>query len=137
MPAQLLKCIDFSTLPVGPGPNPRSISGIKFSVFDHTATLLPTSQIKASGAFVGLDTSFQLEIVFPRRGVKAVCMSLVHTARAPKIAFFSSAGTLVGTATLAATQNVAQEVVCTSASIKRIVVKAPSDETLLLTLCYG
>ena len=137
MPAKLLKCIDFSTFPVGPGPNPRAISGIRFSVFDFNNVLLPTSQIKASGAFVGLDTGFRLEIEFPRKGVKAICMSLTHTARPPRIAFISAAGNTVGTATLAATQNVAQEVECTSPSIKRVIVKAPSDEALLLTLCYG
>jgi hypothetical protein len=51
--------------------------------------------------------------------------------------FFSPAGTNVGTVTLAPTQNVAQEAVCTSPAIQRIVVTPPSDETLLLTLCFG
>ena len=136
MPAQLLKCIDFATIPIGPGPNPRVIQTVKFAVFDFAGAPLATSQVKTSGAFQGLDAGFRLEITF-RRPVLAVCMSLVHTARAPKVDFFSPAGANVGTATLAPTQNVAQEVVCTSRAIQRIVVTAPSDETLLLALCFG
>ena len=136
MPAQLLKCIDFATIPIGLGPNPRLIQAVKFSVFDHTGTPLASSQVKTQGTFQGLDAGFRLEMTF-RRPVRAVCMSLVHFARAPKVGFFSSAGTNVGTVTLAPTQNVAQEAVCTSPAIQRIVVTPPSDETLLLTLCFG
>lgn len=133
MPAQLLKCIDFATVPVGPVP--PVIQTVKFAVFDHTGAPL-ASEVKNWGAFQGLNAGFRLEVTF-RRPVLAVCMSLVHFARAPKVEFFSSAGTNVGTVTLAPTQKVAQEVVCTSKAIQRIVVTAPSDETLLLALCFG
>jgi hypothetical protein len=136
MPAQLLKCINFATIPVGSGPNPRLIQAVKFAVFDHTGAPLASSQVKSQGAFHGLDAGFRLEITF-RRPVRAVCMSLVHFARAPKVGFFSAAGTNVGTVALAPTQSVAQEVVCTSTAIQRIVVQPPSDETLLLALCFG
>ena len=136
MPAQLLKCIDFATIPVGPGPNPRLIQTVKFAVFDHTGAPLPSSQVKTQGTFQGLDAGFRLEMTF-RRPVRAVCMSLVHFARAPKVEFFSPAGTNVGTVALTPTQNVAQEAVCTSTAIQRIVVTPPSDETLLLALCFG
>jgi hypothetical protein len=136
MPAQLLKCIDFATIPVGSGPNPRVIQAVRFAVFNSAGAPLASSQIKSQGTFRGLDAGFRLEITF-RRPVRAVCMSLVHFARAPRVAFFSAAGNNVGTATLAQTQAVAQEVVCTSTAIQRIVVRPPSDETLLLALCFG
>ena len=97
---------------------------------------MASSQVKALGTFQGLDAGYRLEVTF-RRPVLAVCMSLVHFARAPKVEFFSSAGTNVGTVTLAPTQKAAQEVVCISKAIQRVVVTAPSDETLLLALCFG
>ncbi len=137
MPAQLLKCIDFGAIPVGSGPNPRTIQNTKFRVFDFANIPQVTAEIKVISSFVGLDAGHRLEIELPRN-VKAVCMRLVHFARAPKVTFFSSAGTKVGTVTLAATQKIAQEVVGTStAGIVRIIVESPSNEVLLLSLCSG
>ena len=133
MPAQLLKCIDLESLPVGPlGPIP----GVSFSVFDSSGGSMPT-QISPLGAFVGLDAGYRLEIKLPK-GVKAVCMRLVHLAQPPKVLFISPAGTTVGTVVLDPAQNVAQEVVGTStAGIRRIIVIATSAETRLLSLCFG
>ena len=137
MPAQLLKCLDLGTQPIGSGPNPRVIGGVRFAVFDFAGVLQATSLIQATGVFVGLNCGFKLEITLPR-GVTAVCMRLAHWAKPSKISFLSPAGSTVGTVTLAATQNVAQEVVGSStAGIKRIIVVPPSDETLLLSLCFG
>jgi hypothetical protein len=137
MPAQLLKCIDLGTLPIGTGPNPKVIQSVKFRVFDFAGVPKPSTEIKAIGAFVGLDAGYRLEIDFPRN-VKSVCMRLVHFAKPPKVLFVSPAGTTVGTVILASTQKVAQEVVGTStAGINRIVVVPPSNETLLLSLCFG
>ena len=134
MPAQLLKCIDLGTFPIGPGPGP--IPGVSFSAFDFASGPVPT-KISALGAFVGLDAEHRLEIKLPK-GVKSVCRRLVHLARPPKVLFISPAGTTVGTVVLDPTQNVAQEVVGTStAGIRQIIVVPPNNETLLLSLCFG
>lgn len=81
MPAQLLKCIDLGAFPIGPGPGP--IPGVSFSAFDFAGGPVPT-KISALGAFVGLNAEHRLEIEVPK-GVKSVCMRLVHLAQPPKV----------------------------------------------------
>jgi hypothetical protein len=140
MPAQLLKCIDFSTVTPPSGPNPRTISGVSFRVLGHPPSVpVPlNTHIKTQGPFHGLDCGYGLEITHPRHGFTVVCMSLVHWSQPAKIRFTTAAGTLVGSVTLAATQNVAQKVVCTSrARIEKVLIMPPSDETFLLAFCFS
>jgi hypothetical protein len=135
MPASMLACIDFTKDPVGQGPNTRG--GASFRVFDPSGNQLPNTQIINLFTFTGLSCERQLEIRF-RRPVGMVCMSLVRGAAAGKVGFFSPAGSTVGSVPTTLPQNVVQHVACNStATISRIVVIAPADETIVLELCAG
>jgi len=137
MPAALLACIDLNAVPVGPKPNPFSLPpGVTMRVHDHLGAPLPALQIKPWPGGQGADCGFRLEIRL-RRPATAICLGVMHFARAPKVEAFSPAGTLVGSVTVGSAQRVVHHVVLTSRAIARVVITAPSDEALLTDLCMG
>jgi hypothetical protein len=133
MPATVLTCVDLSAMPVGPGPT--VVGPLVFKAFDHTGAAVPTT-IRTQGTFRGLDCARRLDVTFRRRPAQAICLSIAHWARPAKIDFYGPSG-VIATVTIPAAQNVAHEVVATGRAILRVVITAPSDETLLLKFCYG
>ena len=132
------ECIDLSALPIASGPNPLVVQGVSFLVSDYTSTVLPNSTIRTDGGFNGLDAGFTLEITLPAGSqYQNVALTLVQFATAPKIVAFSG-GSAVASGTMTVGQKVAETVTLSVPSpvIDRIVVSPPSDETLLLKLCY-
>ena len=47
MPASQLRCIDFTTQPVGLGPMPRSVGDASLRVFDFAGAPLSNTQVNA------------------------------------------------------------------------------------------
>src|SRR5258707_858307 len=107
MPASQLGCIDFTTQPVGSGPNPRVIGNASFRAFDFAGAPLSNTQVNSWGASRGLNCGYRLEVTF-RRPVRVVCMSLVRQAAAGRVTFLSTAGSVVGLVPTTLPQNVIQ-----------------------------
>jgi hypothetical protein len=122
-------CVELATTTAGP--NPLTAGGVSFAV-DPLAD--PTVLTTFGSSFTGLDVRRATEISLPPSS--SVELTLVTLAQAATMEAFNSDGSSAGTASMSGTQNVAESFTLTGASIDRVVVKAPADETLLLRLCY-
>jgi hypothetical protein len=127
-------CIDFTALPTGAGPNPRTEQGVQFTVIDFNGTPRPDTQIKTDGGFTGLDVGFSTEIVLPMP-CTAVEATLVTLAAPAAIEAFEG-GASAGTTTMSVGQGVPEALRVTGSAIDRVVITAPQNETLLLRFCF-
>jgi hypothetical protein len=126
-------CIDFSTQPVGPGPNPRVEQGVSFDVQDPPGLL--NTEVRTLGAFTGLDVGRRIEIKLPSP-CAAVEATLVTLAQPATLEAFNSDGTLAGSVAMTVGQNVPETLRLTGTSIIRALITAPASETLLLRFCF-
>lgn len=130
----LSSCVDFQTLPVMSVPNPWFYQGISFFARDFTGGPLAFPGIRRDGVFTGLNCGWQLEMDLPSP-CNSVELTLAHFS-APAIATaYDASGTAVATAAMSGPQNMAQTLALNGLGITRVVIVAPSDETLLLGLC--
>jgi hypothetical protein len=133
-PTEVHQCIDFSTMPPGPGPNPRTEQDVTFTVRGPAGGPQPQTEIRSSGTFTGLDCSFLTEITLPSPTTR-VELTLVHTAIPARIEAFNTDNSSAGTATMSGPPNQAETLSLTGSAIQRVVVTAPQNETLLLEFC--
>lgn len=128
-------CVELAALPVGAGPNPRDEGGVSFEVFDVAGSPRPTTDVPPQGSFVGLDLGriMQIKLPLPCSSVEATVM---HMAQPVTLEAFNSDGSSAGTDTSSATQNAAETLTVSGASIESATITAPQNEALLLRLCY-
>lgn len=125
-------CTEFQDMTVGSRPNPWTVDGHTYRVYDHTGTLLPNAEIVTRGGHSGLDCGFRTQIALasPASTVEA---TLVHTAL-PATVEARSGSAVVASGTM--TGPGPESIVLTAASgIDNVVVDAPQDETVLLSFC--
>lgn len=128
-------CIDFQNFPAGQDKNPRTEKGAVFLVRDFSGLPKPHTSISSSGNFKGLDCGVALEIELPR-AVSQVTLTLVHFSAPAQVEVFDANGISVGAASMSNQQRVAQTLELKSRGIKRVVVRAPQNEALLLKFCF-
>jgi hypothetical protein len=129
-------CIELSTLSPASGPNPRAEQGVSFEVLDPGGSPHATTEIRSMGsAFLGLDVGHRTEIKLPQP-CSSVEATLVTLAQAAKMEAFNSDGSSAGSDAMSGIQNNAETLTIAGASIDRVTIHAPADETLLLRLCF-
>jgi hypothetical protein len=128
-------CVEFAAMPLGTGPNPRLEQGASFEVRDPTGAPTASTEIRTFGAFTGLEVGFSTSIKLPQP-CSAVEATLVHRAAPATIEAFNTDGTSAGTAAMSGPQNSAETLTVTGTSIESAIIQAPSDEALLLRLCF-
>lgn len=129
-------CVDFQSLPRGTGANPRTEKGVSFLVRDHTGLARPQTSIAAIAGFQGLDCGATLDINLPS-GVSEVELTLVHFSSPGQIEAFNVDGKSAGTVSMTNQQQLAQTFKLKGTAIKRVVVRAPQTEMLLLSFCFA
>ena len=102
---------------------------------DHTGAVVPATEVRTDGGHTGLNCVFGLEVALAAP-VSSVRLSLVHFA-APATVEAYAAGVPVGAQTMTAAGGTPETLTFAAAGIDRVVVKPPSNETLLLELCVG
>ncbi len=129
-------CADFSTMPLGNGPNPLTVQGAIFRVFDHGGTPVTNTQINQWGGVSGLNAGYLTEIyILPCRRVKLV---VTHFNPAGAIAHaFDAAGNRVATAATTSAQGIEQTLILSAQTeIVKVELKAPQNETLIRLFCH-
>lgn len=130
------RCTDLRAFPAGSHANPWAVDGHTFSVFDHTGTPTPTTEIRTWGTSTGLDLSYRTRIDLAAPA-SAVDVTLVSFAQPAKVTALDAAGTVLDSQVMPAAGGVPQSLHLTGAGITTVVVEPPSDETLLLELCVS
>jgi hypothetical protein len=153
-----LNCVDFSASPPAPGPGfyPPGllVSGCRLDVYGSgfsTAGCVvagspmvysgpgvpagPHTLIKTEGGFTGLDCGFGLQATLPYP-VPYAELTLVSFAQPASLEACDIGGTVVGSATMSGPGGTAQTLAFHGAAISRIVVTPPSNESLLLSICF-
>lgn len=130
------RCTDLRGLPAGSHANPWVVDGHTVTVFDHTGTPTPTTEIRTWGSSTGLDLSYRTRIDLAAPA-SAVDVLLVSFAQPAKVTALDAAGTVVDAQVMPSAGGVPQGVHLTGANITTLVVEPPSDETLLLELCVS
>jgi hypothetical protein len=133
-PCRKPACLDFQVFPPGPHPNPWALSGASFLVKDFTGTAKPTADVKSMGAFIGLDGGHRLEIT-PPPGLSAVSLTLVTFAGAAS-AEARFGGVVVDSKTMTVPQATPETLLLSASNIDSVVVTSPSNEVLLLEICF-
>ncbi len=133
-----LVCTLFGTMPVGAGPNPRPGSGgTLFLVRGFTGAPMPFTRIRvqasALGVLRGLDCGFSTDV---RLSVPAqqVTLSLAHFSQPATVQVFGASGP-GAIATMTPVQGVIQTLTLNGTNIRRVVIRAPRNETLLVRFC--
>ncbi len=127
-------CVDFRNYQPGGRPNPGTENAMRFEVRDHTGNLLEQREIGTWRGITGLNCGFSLEITLPFRCL-AVELTLVRFARPARIEAFNADGTSAGQTKMKRRQGQKEILKFEGQAIKRIVVEAPENETLLLQVC--
>jgi hypothetical protein len=132
-------CTTFGAMPIGFGPNPRVGNQAQFLVRQFNGIPAPNtwivSQNSPNGVFRGLNCGFTCEIQLAVPA-QSVIVSLVHFAQPGAIYAVNGNGTLAGSAVMAPQQATVQTFTINGASIVRVIIRCPQDETLLLRFCF-
>jgi len=134
-PAPAMVCTAFAGMPVALGPNPFIGTQARFLVRQFGGTIAPNTRIVQWGMFRGLDCGFTCEIALQQLA-SSVTLALVHFSQPATIQAFNSNGSLAGSAVMTPVQQTVQTFTINGAQIRRVVIKCPANETLLLRFCF-
>lgn len=130
-----LACTRFSTLPVGTGPNPRSVGGATYRVFAFGGAPAPNTRIVNWGGRRGLDAGYRT--VIRHRSCKRVTLTLMHWAQPARVRAFNAAGALVATRTMSVPQGTDETLTLSHVSgIVQVVIDSPADEVVIRRYCH-
>lgn len=129
------RCTDFRTFAVGSYPNPLSVAGASYLARDHTGAVVPATEVRTDGVHTGLNCVSGLEVTLPAPA-SSVRLAVVHFVAPATVEAFAG-GIVVGSQTMTAAGGTPETLTFTGAGIDRLVVKPPSNETLLLELCVA
>lgn len=129
-----LTCIDFTSTPLGDGPNPRIERAVQFEAYDTTGALTPVSRITQIAPGPALSCAHRIEINLPclAERVEAV---VVRFGAQSSLQAYDPMGQLVGEVQITGATGQPERVAIDGQAITRIVI-APGDEAYLLELCY-
>lgn len=127
------ECLTFDT--VGADSNPRVVGPVSIETRDLNG---PTAQTEVVtwAPHTGLHLWHSSTITFAQP-VSRVELTLVHFSTAPKATAFDAVGTPLASAAMTVGQQTPETLVLTAAGISSVVVDAPSDEVLLIRLCWA
>jgi hypothetical protein len=128
-------CTRFEKLEPGRGENPRKQGRLRLEVRDASGARASHSIVQEIAGLRGLDCGFETTILLPVPS-SAVEVTLVHFARPAEVEAFEVDGTRAGVIRMAAAQRQPESLRLTGAALERIVIRAPSNETLLLAVCF-
>lgn len=131
----LRPCLSFSQLEPQSYPNPWYSQGFMLDVREATGAPASVAAVKANSGHTGLDCGFTLRVTLPQpaQEIHAVLVCFAGPAR---LAAFDSDGSVAGVATTSGVQRQPERLTVRGASIETAEITAPSDETLLLEVCY-
>ena len=125
-------CLQLGGFPAGSHPNPWTIAGYEFHVFDWTGAPAATAEISGWG-FGGLNANYSTHIELPS-ATTAVDITLVHYSSPATVTAYNAAGVAVDSAIMTVS-NVPETLHLSGAGITRLIVNAPQNETLILEIC--
>jgi len=132
--AELSVCIDFQQFGPTVLSNPFTYRGMIFTAFDHASNPWPDPGIYTWGGFTGFQCGFTLVVQFPQP-CREVEVTLVHFSSPASVEAYNTDGMLAGTASMSGPEQQAETLAVSGESIGHLLVYAPQNETLLLTLC--
>ena len=128
-------CTRFDRLEPGRGDNPRKQGRLVVEVRDASGARAAHSLVQELAGTRGLDCGFETIISLPVPAT-AVDVTLVHFAVPAEVEAFAVDGTSAGVVRMSAPQRQPELLRLTGAALGRVVIRAPSDETLLLAACF-
>src|ERR1043165_6180822 len=129
-------CIDFQKFRNDKdsfGDNPRKIDDLTFEVRSQSSAATNT-QILTEHNFTGLNCGFGVEVKLPF-AVNRIELTLVSFAKPASITAFDEKEK-VGSAVMSVSRGQIETLRIDGKNIRRVLIDAPADETLLLMLCY-
>jgi|GEM_PF-591370 len=132
-PAPMI-CTAFGSMPVGLGPNPRPGTQASFRVFQFTGAPAPNTRIRTMASIRGLDCGFRCEATLASTA-SSVTLALVHFAQPGVIQALNASNQVVASTNMGPAGQL-RSYVLNAAGIRRVVIRCPQDETLLVRFCY-
>ncbi len=128
-------CIDFRNAPLGSELNPWSYQGVPFFGTNFDGTPLPTLDVRTDGGFTGLNCGYGLEITWTNSSCDFIEITLVSFAQRAEVTTYDGTGAVLETKKMTAPQMTAETLHLHGQNVVKVVVIAPSNETLLLAIC--
>jgi hypothetical protein len=128
-----LVCVPYGRIAEGDSPNPRRDAGMALDIRDFSGNRLARSRIVPWGGQRGLDVGFRTVVSLPA-GSRVVELTLVHLSEPARVTAYNADGTS-SAAAMSVPQAVPETLRLLGTRIVRLVIDAPKDETLLLSLC--
>lgn len=134
-------CVNFTDLPAGTGPNPRTELGVQFEVRRGPGLARPTTSIDVltfpSGVQMkGLNCLVQLDITLPAP-CSFVELTLSHNSSPPRFEAFNADGSSAGSIQMQTPKNQPETARINGTAITRVVVFAPNLEVWLHNFCFA
>lgn len=104
------------------------------TVFDFKGIRYPTLRISGIGQVRGLDVGFRTELALLQPTTE-VTLTLANFAQPARITAYEADGSLAMKAMMSGRQRTPETVVLTGKALARVVIEAPSDETVLIEVC--
>lgn len=131
-----LTCVRFDRDDAAISLNPREKVHVRFTVFDHGGNQNPHSTVKPLvGGMLALDMGHELRIDLPCAADK-VTLLVVNAARPGKVLGLDQKGEQIADAPMERTDNAPVPITLTGKHIAQVVVSAPQNEALLISLCF-
>ncbi|HEX9767161.1 MAG TPA: hypothetical protein VGA36_10395 [Nitriliruptorales bacterium] len=128
-------CVDLVRVLKDGAANPAMLGKpLRATVLDFNAVPYPSLRIGGVGSHRGLDVGFRTELSLARPCTR-VTLTVVTFAGGVRAAGLDRSGRLVARATASGQQGVPETLRLAGRGITRVVLDAPSDETLLLRVC--
>lgn len=132
-------CLDFAAMPLGVQPNPWIQGGWSFGGFDFRGDPLPNLAIhtlsSATASFTGLSFGRELDITNVAFFCDSIEVTLVSVAAQAEVSTYDSAGAVLETQTMSVPWGTIETLRLRGQNVAKLVIRAPSEETLLLKLC--
>jgi hypothetical protein len=126
-------CLDIGAFPAGSHPNPWSIAGYEFSIFEWDGTPASTADVLAMGVATGLNANYETRITLPGPA-SSVNITLIHFSSPATVKAYDAGGAFVDSATMTVA-GTPQTLTLSGPGITSLVVFAPQNETLILEIC--
>lgn len=128
-------CIDLRPAPQGSKPNPWIYGGVSFFGRDFNGVPLANLSVRTDGGFTGLDSGWETAISLANSPCDSIEITLVTFSNPARVTTYDAGGTALETKTMSVAPQVPETLRFHGQNVVRLVVAAPSDETLLLSLC--
>ncbi len=126
-------CLDLGGFAEGNYPNPWTLNGHTFEVFDHTGAPTANARIVDLGGLIGLDVNYEMRVVLAAPA-SSLDITLAQFSSPATVAAVDGSGTTLDSATMTGASG-PQTLHLTGPGIASLIVKAPGNETILLKLC--